>query len=1129
MRLCGLLVSERVKVSLASLYALETVLPDHRPELLERDKKVKPAIELSANRLVQRVGDSVKANVAVKSVAVKLVAVKPVAVKPVAVKPVVVKPVAVKPVAVKPVVVKPVAVVPLIGVSLTKSASAAPQVAQGVLIPSVADRTSAKVEPAGSLREQARANIIERRSNRSVSVQKRKESSVQKRRERMNKTMNDSHEKTLSEIISGFNEVEESTAQAHQDYLKVVEQSLAVMADAVSTQMEMIAAVNGMPADFSGSHGMPMPQSGIDVPFTGAGTYGAGASGSSGSFYPPNTFRPLSPVLPEPPCKFNFAQCQIIADGRISEVYGPDFNVVDTYPTRVRLPSGPLNFVDRIMEVEGEQGYEGKEKLSPGRMVTEHDIRPDSWYLDNGRIPTGVSVEAGQADLCLSGYLGIDFKTKGKAMYRLLDAVVTFHDHLPVVGDTIHYDIRGVRFIRQADTYLYFFEYDGTVNGKPYITMRNGCAGFFTPEQLDAGKGLILGDGEMDPIQGKFTGGYRPLVKFDRVESLDDDAVTKLIEGDIAGCFGPEFAGLNIGKPLTFPGGMMRLIHRVPEINPTGGRAGLGLIRAEIDVPYDAWYLTNHFCDDQVMPGTLMYESCMQAWRVFLLRMGWIVEQTPEVIFEPVPEVRSGLRCRGQVVPGTKQCQYEIHIKEIGYNPEPYAMADAVMYADGREMVYCSDMSIKLSGVSQQQLESIWGNRMIGVDPRYNQPVDMNVCVHADNCGDSGFVSKGQPVVSPGKLPAIYTKEQILEYCEGAPSKCFGEPYKPFDDGRFLARLPRPPYLCLDRITYVEGKPFELKAGGALVGQMDISPHDWFFRANRQTSIPYCVILEYPLQICGWYAAYCGSALAADHKLQFRNLDGNAILHKDLDMNAGTLSARIRFTGNSSSGGMIIQKYDFKVYQNNECVYEGDTVFGFFTEQALSMQVGVRGAKPYEPTAAEKQRAIPYELIQDAPITPDDMTDNGERGLTMPSRCYQMNDRVELFIPDGGPNGLGFVRAVKEVRPDEWFFYAHFYQDPVIPGSLGLEAFIQLMKVTAIHRWGAEFGKTHRFEPIAVGRKHTWAYRGQVVQTNKLVTCDCVIDKIEDDEKVITASGFLKADGKIIYEMKNFAIRVVPM
>ena len=65
--------------------------------------------------------------------------------------------------------------------------------------------------------------------------------------------------------------------------------------------------------------------------------------------------------------------------------------------------------------------------MTSGRVVTEHDILPGAWYLDCNRIPTCIAVEAGQADLFLSGWLGIDFETKGVACYRLLDAVVTFH------------------------------------------------------------------------------------------------------------------------------------------------------------------------------------------------------------------------------------------------------------------------------------------------------------------------------------------------------------------------------------------------------------------------------------------------------------------------------------------------------------------------------------------------------------------------------------------------------------------------------------------------------------------------------------------------------------------------------
>ena len=103
--------------------------------------------------------------------------------------------------------------------------------------------------------------------------------------------------------------------------------------------------------------------------------------------------------------------------------------------------------------------------------------------------PTCVAVEAGQADLFLSGFLGIDFKTRGLACYRLLDAVVTFHRELPKVGELIRYDIRIDHFFRQGETYLFRFRFDGTVNGEPLLTMRDGCAGFFTAEELAGGKG----------------------------------------------------------------------------------------------------------------------------------------------------------------------------------------------------------------------------------------------------------------------------------------------------------------------------------------------------------------------------------------------------------------------------------------------------------------------------------------------------------------------------------------------------------------------------------------------------------------------------------------------------------------
>ena len=52
-------------------------------------------------------------------------------------------------------------------------------------------------------------------------------------------------------------------------------------------------------------------------------------------------------------------------------VLGPEFAVIDSHPTRVRLPDEPLMLVDRILTLEGEP-----RSLTSGRVVTEHDIFP---------------------------------------------------------------------------------------------------------------------------------------------------------------------------------------------------------------------------------------------------------------------------------------------------------------------------------------------------------------------------------------------------------------------------------------------------------------------------------------------------------------------------------------------------------------------------------------------------------------------------------------------------------------------------------------------------------------------------------------------------------------------------------
>jgi 3-hydroxymyristoyl/3-hydroxydecanoyl-(acyl carrier protein) dehydratase len=184
-------------------------------------------------------------------------------------------------------------------------------------------------------------------------------------------------------------------------------------------------------------------------------------------------------------------------------------------------------------------------------------------------------------------------------------------------------------------------------------------------------------------------------------------------------------------------------------------------------------------------------------------------------------------------------------------------------------------------------------------------------------------------------------------------------------------------------------------------------------------------------------------------------------------------------------------------------VYRGQTTFGFFSRDALAQQVGMREVKQYEQAGGQR-----FDYPRAAPF---------------PDERLRMIDRIEGFVPDGGPHGLGFIEGRKAVNPEEWFYRAHFYQDPVWPGSLGLEAFLQLLKAAAVEYWPNAENKCFRACPE---KPHRWRYRGQVVPTSKEVKVQAVITSRDDEARQLTADGLLLVDGLIIYQMNDFTLRM---
>ena len=121
------------------------------------------------------------------------------------------------------------------------------------------------------------------------------------------------------------------------------------------------------------------------------------------------------------------------------------------------------------------------------------------------------------------------------------------------------------------------------------------------------------------------------------------------------------------------------------------------------------------------------------------------------------------------------------------------------------------------------------------------------------------------------------------------------------------------------------------------------------------------------------------------------------------------------------------------------------------------------------------------------------------------------------------------MRAAKDIDPGEWFFKAHFFQDPVQPGSLGLEAMLQTLQWYLLQQEGVDAMEYPRFESIALDRPHRWKYRGQVLPQHRCVHTTLEVTERGRDGRGIyaIADASLWVDGQRIYEARGLGVRVV--
>jgi 3-hydroxymyristoyl/3-hydroxydecanoyl-(acyl carrier protein) dehydratase len=379
--------------------------------------------------------------------------------------------------------------------------------------------------------------------------------------------------------------------------------------------------------------------------------------------------------------------------------------------------------------------------------------------------------------------------------------------------------------------------------------------------------------------------------------------------------------------------------------------------------------------------------------------------------------------------------------------------------------------------------------------------------------------------VEPAPIATVvgfaYDYASLLACAWGPPSKAFGPMYLPFDGPRRAARLPGPPYHFMSRVTKIDGPVAGLQPGTSVEVEYDVPVEQWYFQQNGHPTMPFCVVMEAALQPCGWLASYVGSALTNEADLLFRNLDGTGTLLREVLPASGTFRTRVKLLSISQSAGMIIENFEVTCSLDGEPVFEMKTVFGFFPKEAFENQVGL-------PVTAEDRAR----LAEPSSQTFDFAARTGKHfgsSLSLPGPMLLMLDRITGYWPEGGGRGLGSVRAEKDVNPDEWFFKAHFFQDPVQPGSLGVEALCQLLQFWMLEKGLGEGLRQPRFEPLRLGQPVTWQYRGQVVPSNRIITTELQITELGEDAQgpFAVAEGWLWVDGKRIYHAKNLGMRIV--
>ncbi|KMS68702.1 polyunsaturated fatty acid synthase PfaC [Streptomyces viridochromogenes] len=713
----------------------------------------------------------------------------------------------------------------------------------------------------------------------------------------------------------------------------------------------------------------------------------------------------------------------------------------------------------------------------------------------DGGVPPAVAIEAGQCDLLLISYLGIDFRNQGERVYRLLDSKLVFHGDLPRTGQTLRYDISINRFVRQGDTTLFFFSYLCYADGELILELKDACAGFFSEAELRTPLGVVLTEKDRQRRAALTKTWFKPLAYTDNNHLTAAD-LEALADGRPGEVFGPHHAqdpGLN--PALRLPDARLRMVDEI-RIDRTGGPRGIGAITAYKRLEPDAWYFECHFPDDPVLAGSMVAEGAVQTLQAYLLHLGMHLV-LPDARFQTIIGLETEVQVRGQITPAHSEIRYEIEVMELTLLPRPSVIADILVYLGDKPVIRMRNFGIQIREKD---------------GTAYRPPLG----------GVPEFLGRRNRAGEPAMINELH----LAHAAKGDLGTAMGPEFDVYKEGR-APYIPNGDFQFVDRIMQLRGTRGELKPGAEMVTEYDSPTDAWYYLENSHPHMPNCVYMETSLQAAILLGYYLGATLKQpETEYSIRNLDGKATLVKDVDLRGKTIRHHSTLLMTSAVSGAVLQNFRYELSADGEVFYTGESLFGYFSEAALANQGGLDNGTYVAPWIEQNEPSAVRRI--ELPDEAAQFTDPSGGRLHLPGGHFHLVDQVDL-VEDGGRHGKGYLHGRRRIRPDEWYFDCHFHRDPVMPGSLGVEAVLQALRLYVMDQGLADGIGNPRFA-LATSVAMSWKYRGQILRNDGELTFDVHVKEVRRDGErlLVTADADLWKPGLRIYELTDVAIEVRP-